>query len=196
MDWLPEAMRVLHDELPNLEVTVSSQYSPGLAEALVRGRLDLAFLRPEPQHPELAFRLVAREPIVAVLARDHRLASRPRIALQDIADEVFIGVSDTAPAVKIVIYAYLKRSGLAITPAHAVDNLAMAISLVASTRGVALLPRYAEKFLPSSVISRPLQGDTPTIDVVTGYHTANRSPILKLFLSKVDALIARVSAQN
>jgi len=69
-------------------------------------------------------------------------------------------------------------------------------SLVASTRGVALLPRYAEKFLRSSVISRPLQGDTPTIDLVIGYHTANRSPILKLFLSRVDALIARVSAQN
>src|ERR1700719_1290367 len=27
MDWLPEAMRILHDQLPNIEVTVSSQYS-------------------------------------------------------------------------------------------------------------------------------------------------------------------------
>src|SRR5260221_6923856 len=27
MDWLPEAMRILRDELPNIEVTVSSQYS-------------------------------------------------------------------------------------------------------------------------------------------------------------------------
>ena len=31
MDWLPEAMRILRDELPNIEVTVSSQYSPDLA---------------------------------------------------------------------------------------------------------------------------------------------------------------------
>jgi LysR family hca operon transcriptional activator len=28
MDWLPPAMRVLHDELTNIEVTVSSDYSP------------------------------------------------------------------------------------------------------------------------------------------------------------------------
>src|SRR5437588_7551263 len=42
MDWLPEAMRILHDELPNIEVTVSSQYSPDLAAALMRGRLDAA----------------------------------------------------------------------------------------------------------------------------------------------------------
>ena len=48
MNWLPRAMHVLRDELKNIEVTVSSDYSPDLAEALVRGRLDLAFLRVEP----------------------------------------------------------------------------------------------------------------------------------------------------
>src|SRR6202047_2876682 len=47
IDWLAEAMRVLHGELPNIEVTVSSQNSPDLADALIRGRLDAAFMRPE-----------------------------------------------------------------------------------------------------------------------------------------------------
>src|SRR5881296_2080092 len=37
MNWLPEAMRILHDELPNLQVTIASQYSPDLADALMRG---------------------------------------------------------------------------------------------------------------------------------------------------------------
>ena len=35
----------------------------------------------------------------------------------------------------------------------------MAMSLIASIRGVALLPAYAEKFLPWSVTSRPLKGE-------------------------------------
>src|ERR1700704_3027021 len=48
MNWLPRAMHVLRDELKNLDITVSSDYSPDLAEALVRGRLDVAFLRVEP----------------------------------------------------------------------------------------------------------------------------------------------------
>src|SRR3982074_2482194 len=39
IDWLPEAMRILHDELPNIEVTVSSQNSPDLADGLLQGRL-------------------------------------------------------------------------------------------------------------------------------------------------------------
>ena len=69
----------------------------------------------------------------------------------------------------------------------------MAMSLVASTRGVALLPAYARNFLPRSVTSRPIRGDAPTIDLVVGYNKANTSPILKLFLSRMDELIARVS---
>jgi len=80
-----------------------------------------------------------------------------------------------------------------IRPAHEADHLAMAMALVASTRGVALLPAYARHLLPSSLSSRPLQGDVPTIDLVVGYSKMNTSPILKLFLSRMDDLIARVS---
>jgi LysR family hca operon transcriptional activator len=102
-------------------------------------------------------------------------------------------VSKTAPTLRVVIDDYLERSNLGIRPDHEVDNLAMAMSLIASTRGVALLPAYAQNFLPSSVISRPIKGDVPTIDLVIGYHRANASPTLKLFLSRVGELIARVS---
>jgi len=46
------------------------------------------------------------------------------------------------------------------------------------------------------VISRPLLGDVPTIDLVVGYSKTNTSPILKLFLSRIDDLIARVSKKT
>jgi LysR family transcriptional regulator, hca operon transcriptional activator len=196
MDWLPEAMRILRDELPNIEVTVSSQYSPDLAAALMRGKLDLAFLRPELNVVDLTFKTVTKEPLVLIMPSDHRLASHDAIRVQEIVGETFISVSNTAPVLRTVIDEYLKRSGIDITPDHEVDNLAMAMSLVASTRGVALLPAYAQNFLPWSVISRPLDGDVPAIDLVIGYSNANTSPILKLFLSRVDDLIARVSQKS
>jgi LysR family hca operon transcriptional activator len=72
----------------------------------------------------------------------------------------------------------------------------MAVSLIASTGGVALLPAYAKNFLPRSVVSRPLKGKAPTIDLVIGYHKANTSPTLKRFLSRADELIARVSKKR
>jgi LysR family transcriptional regulator, hca operon transcriptional activator len=193
MDWLPEAMHILKGDLCNIDVIVSSQYSPELAEGLLRGRLDVAFLRPEPGLPDLEYKLVTREPLVVILPSDHVLASQEAIAPGELASEQFVGVSDTAPFLRAAVNAYLKESGLDITPTHSVDNLAMAMSLISSTRGVALLPAYAQNFLPWSVTSRPLQGKTPTIDLVIGYNRKNTSPVLKMFLEQVDDLIERVA---
>ena len=196
IDWLPEAMRILRDELPNIDVTVSSQYSPDLADALMRGKLDVAFLRPEAKMADLIYKVVTKEPLVVILPSDHRLASQEVIDPKEIAGETLLSVSKTAPVLRVVIDKYLKRSGIDIKPEHEADNLAMAMSLVASTRSVALLPAYAQNFLPWSVISRPLSGEVPTIDLVVGYNKSNTSPILKLFLSRLDDLIVRVSSHH
>jgi LysR family transcriptional regulator, hca operon transcriptional activator len=107
--------------------------------------------------------------------------------------ETFVGVSDTAPVLRGVIHNYLKRSGITITPDHEIDHVVMGVSLIASTDGVALLPAYAQNFLTSSVTSRPLKGATPTVDLVLGYRKSNQSPILKLLLSRLDELVARVA---
>jgi len=193
LTWMPEALRILRDKLPNIDVMISSQYSPQLANALSKGTVDAAFLRRERGVPELAFRLLVKEPLMVVLPSDHRLAALKAISPSDLGGETFVTVSDTAPVLRVVIDNYLKRSGINITPAHEVDHLAMGMSLIASTRGVGLLPAYAQNFLPSSVTSRPLKGDTPTIELVLGYKKSNESPILKLLLSKLDELVARVS---
>ena len=193
LTWMPEALQILRDELPNIDVMISSQYSPQLANALVKGTVDAAFLRREQGAPDLAFRLLVKEPLVVVLPSDHRLAALKAISPEDLVGETFVTVSDTAPVLRGVIDNYLKRSGINITPAHEADHLAMGMSLIASTRGVGLLPAYAQNFLPSSVTSRPLKGDTPTIDLVLGYKKSNKSPILKLLLSRLDELVARAS---
>ena len=191
--WMPEALQILRHELPNIDVMISSQYSPPLASALVKGTLDAAFLRRERRMPELAFRLLVREPLMVVLPSDHHLTALKAISLRDPVGETFVIVSDTAPVLRAVINKYLKRAAVNITPAHQADNVIMGMSLIMSTRGVGLLPAYTQNFLPSSVTSRPLTGDPPTVDLVFGYKKSNRSPILKLLLSRLDELIARAS---
>jgi LysR family hca operon transcriptional activator len=193
LTWMPEAIKILRDELPNIDVMISSQYSPLLADGLSKGKIDAAFLRREQGAPDLAFRLLVKEPLVVVLPSSHRLAALKTISPQDLVGETFVTVSDTAPVLRGLIDNYLKRSGIKITPAHEADHVTMGMSLIASTRGVGLLPAYAQNFLPSSVTSRPLKGDAPTVELVLGYKKSNESPILKLLLSRLDELVARVS---
>jgi LysR family hca operon transcriptional activator len=191
--WMPEAMRILRDELPNIDVMISSQYSPLLADGLSKGKIDAAFLRRETGVPDLAFRILVKEPLMVILPSAHRLAALKAISPKDLSGETFVIVSNTAPVLRAVIDKYLKRSGIDVTPAHEADHLAMGMSLIASTGGVGLLPAYAQNFLPSSVTSRPLKGDAPTVDLVLGYKKSNQSPVLKLLLSRLDELVARAS---
>jgi LysR family transcriptional regulator, hca operon transcriptional activator len=194
VDWLPRATNVLRDELLNIEIKVSSDHSVTLAEDLQRGKLDIAFMRPEPK-PDLEFKLVAEEPLVVVLPSDHRLAAREAVDPRDLVSETFIGISEVPRVLRSVIRDYFKRAGIDIVPSLEIDNYAMAISLVASTRGVALLPASAENFVPWSVVTRRISGDTPTIDVVIGYHKANTSAILKRFLARIDDLAAGLAGK-
>src|SRR6202045_2215982 len=194
--WMPEALRILRDELPNIDVMISSQYSPLLAAGLSKGKIDAAFLRREKGVPELAYRVLVKEPLVLILPSDHRLAALKAISPKDLVGETFVIVSNTAPVLRAVIDKYVKRSGIDITPAHEADHIAMGMSLIASTGGVGLLPAYAQNFLPSSVTSRPLKGDAPTVDLVFGYKKSNQSPALKLLLSRLDELVARASGKT
>jgi DNA-binding transcriptional LysR family regulator len=81
---------------------ISSQYSPSLANALVKGTIDAAFLRREKGFPELAFRHLINEPLLAFLPSDHPLAALKAISPADLAGETFVTVSRTAAAVEQV----------------------------------------------------------------------------------------------
>jgi len=188
MTWLPRAMQVLREELPKVDLTVSSHYSPDLADALARGKLDLAFLRAEPGF-DLDYRVVNREKLIVLMPSDHALTERATIRPEDFAGEPFIMATNKAKVLHQVILQYLRDKAIEVKPEHGVDNLAMAMSLVASTRGLALMPEYANNLLPWSVVSRPLEGEAPTIDLVIGYSKSNTSALLKLFLSRADELL-------
>ncbi|MBR1216539.1 LysR family transcriptional regulator [Bradyrhizobium sp. U87765 SZCCT0131] len=188
-DWLAAVMRILRDELPNTEVVILSSSSPDLADGLTRGKIDLAFLRHERNAPGVVFTRLIDEPLIVLMPREHRLAKRAAITAHDIATEQLVGVPhDKSPALRNVTDAYGKKIGIDLTPDHLVDNLSMAVSLVASTGGIALMPLYARNLLPATMVYRPLAGHAPTIDLSLGYNEANTSPLLKTIVSRIGDL--------
>jgi LysR family transcriptional regulator, hca operon transcriptional activator len=196
IDWLPAVTKVLRDELRNLELNVSSDYSPDLADALMRGKIDAAFTRIEPDFPELTFVPLAQEPLIVLMPSDHRLTALDEIEPQALVGEIFISGSKKARVLRRVTEEFLKHAGVEITPTHGVDNIAVAITLVASTRGLSLMPAYAKNMLPWSVVSRPLKGEPPTIDLALAYSNSNASPILKFLISKLADLKAHAAPKG
>ena len=187
VDWLPRVTRILRAELPKIEFKVSSMFSPDVAEAVRSGKLDLGFMRVEPT-PDVTFVVIAREPIVVILPSDHSLARESEIDPKTLEEQTLVGFSDFAIVLRDVVEGYLRKKAVNVTPAHRVENFATVLSLVASLRGVALMPAYVEALLPWSVVSRPLMGEPLTIDLAVGYRLDNPSPLLKTFFAGLDQL--------
>jgi LysR family transcriptional regulator, hca operon transcriptional activator len=189
VDWLPRVTQILRNDLPNIDFRVSSLHSPAVADAVQRGEVDLGFSRLE-RRSGVTYQVIAREPIVAILPSQHPLARSAEIEPKQIEGEVFIGYTEIPHVLRDIVARYFDDHGVQVTPTQYLDNLATGISLVASTGGLTLLPAYAEPLLPRSVVSRPLSGDTPTIELAVGYRQDNPSPVLQTFLAGLGQLIA------
>jgi LysR family hca operon transcriptional activator len=193
MVWLPDALRILREEEPAIEITLASQSSPALAGALMRGTIDVALLRRETQAPGVIFKFMIKEPLVVMVPAGHRLASRKEISPQEIAAETYISPTRFAPVLKSAIEGYMVKVGMTLKPEYESDNLTSTMSLVASTGGVTLVPIYARHVLSPTVVLRPLKGEPPTIHLFMGHNRSNTSPLLKRFLARADELVAAVS---
>ena len=190
---LPEVERVLRAEFPGIDIRLSSDYSPVLAKALMRRKLDAAFMRPEETAEDLAYRRVRTDPLVFVFPSDHHLASQAVVAAQDVVNETFYLPSRAAPAVRRVVLDYFNRAGIDPKPEHEVHNVVHAISMITSTRGVMMLPAYTKRYLPETITTRPVKGEAPRLDLVIAYHKANKSPILKRLLANIGKLVGATS---
>ena len=88
------------------------------------------------------------------------------------------------------------KAGITLRQEYEAENLSAAMSLVASTGGISLIPLYAQNMLTPNVVARAIDGIPPTIDLSLGYNEANVSPLLERFLSRADELVACVQIQS
>jgi len=194
--WLPHLLRIIREEAPDTEVTLCSLSSPELALALMRGTLDIAFLRPEKNSLGVSFKLLTKEPLIAVLPAGHDLAARKKVRPEDLARETYVSSARTSPVLQAVIEEYAAGAGITLKPKYEGENIASAMSLVASTGGVTLVPLYAQNMLSPNVVARALEGEPPTVDLTLGYAEANPSLLLRRLLARADELIESVQNQS
>ena len=125
---------------------------------LNEGALDLGLMR-NTQLPEtLIWERVLREPLLAMVPRDHPLASQPRVSLRELAREPFVFF---APHVGTGLYddilGLLRRYDLTPTIAQEVGEAMTIIGLVAAGLGVSILPASFRRVQLSEMCWLPIE---------------------------------------
>ncbi|ELY5851274.1 LysR family transcriptional regulator [Cronobacter turicensis] len=122
--------------LQTLEINTRSQIAP-----LTEGRLDVGLLRNTPLPGTLAWQLVLREPLLALIPCDHPLAAREAVSLSELAGEPFVFFD---PHVGTGLYddilGLLHRYGVQPRITQEVGEAMTIIGLVAAGLGVSILP--------------------------------------------------------
>jgi DNA-binding transcriptional LysR family regulator len=162
------------------------EIAPGMQHrALETGAIDIAFTRPvQPAYATLLrsehFRT---EPFYAVMLRSHSLATKRRIFIRDLADELFI-LNDRShsPATFDKVITLCTEAGFSPKIGSTATVSPGVIALVEAGEGVAILPEGSRKLGSDEVVFVPLADSTAFIDMVIAWSPQNESPVLRSFL--------------
>ncbi|MBD2898833.1 HTH-type transcriptional regulator GltC [Actinomadura sp. RB99] len=163
IDWiasldLPGLLAGFHRDHPNVEITVVQDESASLAEALLAGRTDLAFLSlgAEPP-PGIAVQPVIEQDLFASMSRDHPLAGRSSITLRTLAEQDLVSLPK-GTGLRAVLDEACAAAGLRPRIAFEAGEPPVLAQLAAHGLGVAVLPESATAIraeLASMPIVRP-----------------------------------------
>jgi len=131
-----------------------------LVPRLLSGRLDIAFIRP-PETPDKRLELMMlfhETPVVALPSR-HRLAARSRLSIDALVDQPMI-VPDrrSRPHSHDLTIKLFRQAGHRPTISQVAEEKQTIVNLVAAGLGLAIVPRWASRFVVAGVRFVPLAG--------------------------------------
>jgi DNA-binding transcriptional LysR family regulator len=161
---IPELVRGVRARAPEAEVTLKRCGHDEAHSLLRSAEIDLAlvFARPELSHQPIGIETVelGEEPMLALLARDHRLAAEPVVRLADLAHEHWIvGAPDRASS---IIAGACLAAGFEPNVVFETDDPIATQSLIAAGLGVSLSSPWAAVALRDDVMLKPLAPPVPT----------------------------------
>ena len=185
----PSILRAFRDSNPGVDVDLVQLSPKEQIAAVASGQIDIGFLaiaqadKPlDVEGVELRTAAVWEEELVAAIPCDHRLANQETISLRALASEVFITLP-RAPETghyHQVTYLCERKGGFRANIGREVDQLPIALTLVATGYGVSLIPCCAIGDWQGLVVFPRLRG-RPRIPVTIVWRTDNSSPVLQAF---------------
>jgi DNA-binding transcriptional LysR family regulator len=166
---MPLAIASFRSSYPDVELTLSEDEPEVIMPRLRAGELDLALLY------EFAGEIAPREdmtrvdlledPMYLALPREHRLAKRARLKLEDLKGESWVQTARSSPCARHVVRC-CHAAGFEPNVAFQSDDYQTVQGLVAAGVGVALIPELALSVVREDILIRALSPSPPVRQVI------------------------------
>ncbi len=163
-------------------------------EALKTGKIDVGFTRPlEPPHDRLLrSELLYRDPIIAVMPKDHPLAGGPagsiKVNIKALAHERFVTCDRQAtPSMFNSILALCTSAGFSPEIVNSSETWAGVLTLVEAGEGIALVPSGVRYLRTPGLVFAEILPETTHVGLSVAWNPRNEDPVLTNFLRLVRA---------
>jgi len=179
---LPQIVQRFRAKYP--QVSIYLAYMPTALQriALLEGRIDVGFVIGDIKGQHINNDPVDEEEFVALLPAGHRLASRSKLSLSDLAEEPFvIGSEDTFSSFRGLVFELCRNAGFFPNIVQEASNSNGIFGLVAAAAGVTLYAACARNIQRAGVVIKRLADIEQRIPIVAVSLVEALSEVLKHF---------------
>ncbi len=179
------AVRLFRQRFPLVEVAMRELSFSLQLQALLDRQIDIGYVVFGAMQTEtdLAFECIRQVATCIALPRDHPLAKRKQLKLQDLAREPFIFPRQSMSTFRAWLLELCRAAGFTPQIVQEGDNAMGILGLVASGGGVAFAPDTGRIFQAMGVEFRALPPATPKFDLHCVWRRDNTSPLVPAFLN-------------
>jgi DNA-binding transcriptional LysR family regulator len=197
---MPLAIATFRAAYPDVELTLAEGEPEEIAPRLHAGELDLAllfeFTDETPLHEEMTRIDLLEDPLYLALPREHRLATRRRIRLEDLAQDAWVQTSRSSPCARHVVRS-CHAAGFEPNVSFESDDYQTVQGLVAAGVGVALIPELALSVVREDIVIRALSPSPPVRQVIAAAPTGARLvPAAPMMLGILQESAARLQDER
>jgi DNA-binding transcriptional LysR family regulator len=181
--WLPRLLKAFEARHPDVEVSVRDLLL-GRIDEILAGSVDVAFTRLLPGQAGVEVEVIAREPRFVALPSEHPLAGRASLVFEDLRHESFItNPAVEAPSPPVRWLAEQARHGLPGRVAAEAASVQEILTLVASGRGVSLVPTSVAEHYPRADVKYVLVTNADPAVVSLAWLPGEVSPTVAAFIA-------------
>jgi DNA-binding transcriptional LysR family regulator len=197
---MPLAIATFRASYPDVEVTLVEGEPEEIAPRLRAAELDLAllfeFAGQSTLEGELTRVELLSDPMYLALPREHTLAAREQIRLQDMAGDAWVQTSRESPCARHVVRS-CHSAGFEPNVSFESDDYQTVQGLVAAGVGVALIPELALSVVREDIVIRSLSPAPPARTVIAASpESARLVPAAPAMLGVLESVAADYENQR
>ena len=152
-NWLPDIIRIMHQQYPQIELRIHEGSYAFLETGLAEGQLDVAFVSLPVEGNLTAYPLI-RDRLLCLTPQDFQRSHDGFVTIEDIEKETFIlphAGSD------FDALAFLRANNMEVYSPHVLGEDSVIVALVESGLGISIMPELVVKRVKGNVKAYPIE---------------------------------------